>query len=53
MVDVKQKLDVPGNVRQAAFLEEFDLLGYEGPVLAGDIAACAEVARSIEKYRSA
>ena len=47
MVDVNQKLDVPGNVRQARLLEEFDLLWYEEPVLADDIAACAEVARQI------
>jgi L-alanine-DL-glutamate epimerase-like enolase superfamily enzyme len=47
MVDVNQKLDVIGNQRQAALLEEFDLVWYEEPVLADDIAACAEVAASI------
>jgi L-alanine-DL-glutamate epimerase-like enolase superfamily enzyme len=47
MVDVNQKLDVLGNIRQAALLEEFDLVWYEEPVLADDLAACAEVARAI------
>ena len=47
MVDVNQRLDVLANIRQAQTLEEFDLVWYEEPVLADDIAACAEVARSI------
>jgi L-alanine-DL-glutamate epimerase-like enolase superfamily enzyme len=47
MVDVNQKLDVLGNVRQARLLEDLDLVWYEEPVLADDLAACAEVARSI------
>ena len=47
MVDVNQKLDVLGNQRQAALLEEFDLVWYEEPVISDDIAACAEVAASI------
>src|SRR6266849_4440359 len=47
MVDVNQRLDVLGNIRQAQFLEDLDLVWYEEPVLADDIAACAEVARSI------
>jgi len=47
MVDVNQRLDVLANIRQAQALEEFDLAWYEEPVLADDIAACAEVARSI------
>jgi L-alanine-DL-glutamate epimerase-like enolase superfamily enzyme len=47
MVDVNQRLDVLGNLRQAALLEDFDLVWYEEPVLADDIAACAEVARAI------
>jgi L-alanine-DL-glutamate epimerase-like enolase superfamily enzyme len=47
MVDVNQRLDVLGNVRQAQLLEEFDLVWYEEPVLADDIAACAEVAQAI------
>jgi len=47
MVDVNQRLDVPGNLRQAALLEDFDLVWYEEPVLADDNAACAEVARAI------
>ena len=48
MVDVNQRLDVLGNVRQAALLEGFDLVWYEEPVLADDLSACAEVARSIK-----
>jgi L-alanine-DL-glutamate epimerase-like enolase superfamily enzyme len=48
MVDVNQRLDVLGNQRQAALLEDFDLVWYEEPVLADDIAACAEVAASIK-----
>ena len=47
MVDVNQKLDVAGNQRQAALLEEFDLVWYEEPVLSDDNQACAEVAASI------
>ena len=47
MVDVNQRLDVLGNIRQAALLEDLDLVWYEEPVLADDTAACAEVARSI------
>ena len=47
MVDVNQKLDVAGAVRQAALLEDLDLVWYEEPVSADDNAACAQVARSI------
>ena len=47
MVDVNQKLDVVGNVRQARLLEEFDLVWYEEPVLSDDNASCAEVAAKI------
>src|SRR5574339_422645 len=47
MVDVNQRLDVLGNVRQAAELEHVDLLWYEEPVLADDYESLAEVARSI------
>src|SRR5947199_7932981 len=47
MVDVNQGRDVLGNQRQAALLEEFDLLWYEEPVLADDYDGYAEVARSI------
>lgn len=47
MVDVNQKLDVLGNIRQAKMLEDLDLIWYEEPVLADDHAACAEVARAI------
>jgi L-alanine-DL-glutamate epimerase-like enolase superfamily enzyme len=47
MVDVNQRLDVLGNIRQAQMLEDLDLVWYEEPVLADDIATCAEVARSI------
>jgi L-alanine-DL-glutamate epimerase-like enolase superfamily enzyme len=48
MVDVNQRLDVLGNVRLARALEDLDLVWYEEPVLADDIAACAEVARAIQ-----
>ena len=47
MVDVNQRLDVQGNLRQAAALEDLDLVWYEEPVLADDNAACAEVAHAI------
>src|SRR4029077_16327195 len=47
MVDVNQKLDVMSNLRQAAALEDLDLVWYEEPVIADDIAACAEVAAGI------
>ena len=47
MVDVNQKLDVPGNIRQARLLEDFDLVWYEEPVSSDDNVSCAEVARSI------
>lgn len=47
MVDVNQKRDVLGNQRQAALLEDLDLVWYEEPVLAEDVRACAEVAASI------
>ena len=47
MVDVNQRLDVLGNQRQAALLEEFDLLWYEEPVLADDFRSLEEVAKSI------
>jgi len=47
MVDVNQRLDVLANQRQAALLEDLDLVWYEEPVLADDIASCAEVARTI------
>jgi L-alanine-DL-glutamate epimerase-like enolase superfamily enzyme len=46
MVDVNQRLDVLGNIRQAQLLEDLDLVWYEEPVLADDFAACAEVARA-------
>jgi L-alanine-DL-glutamate epimerase-like enolase superfamily enzyme len=47
MVDVNQRLGVVANIRQAALLEEFDLLWYEEPVPADDVASCAEVAQAI------
>jgi len=48
MVDVNQRLDVLGAIRQAQALEDLDLVWYEEPVLADDIAACAEVAQAIK-----
>lgn len=47
MVDVNQKLDVLGNIRQAALLEDLGLVWYEEPVVADNLAACAEVAHAI------
>jgi L-alanine-DL-glutamate epimerase-like enolase superfamily enzyme len=47
MVDVNQRLDVLSNIRQARLLEDLDLVWYEEPVLADDLAACAEVAHAI------
>jgi L-alanine-DL-glutamate epimerase-like enolase superfamily enzyme len=47
MVDVNQLRDVPGNVRQAKLLEEFDLLWYEEPVLADDLDGYVEVEKKI------
>src|SRR5258706_15821244 len=47
IVDVNQKLAVQGNIRQAKLLQDFDLVWYEEPVTADDLAACAEVAGSI------
>jgi L-alanine-DL-glutamate epimerase-like enolase superfamily enzyme len=47
MVDANQKYDVETNLRQAALLEEFDLVWYEEPVLADDLQMCAEVAQRI------
>ena len=52
MVDVNQRLDVLGNVRQARCCEEFDLVWYEEPVLADDLSACAEVASKDTASRS-
>ena len=48
MVDVNQRLDVLGNIRQARLLEDLDLVWYEEPVLADDVTACAEVAHAID-----
>lgn len=47
MVDVNQRLDVLATLRQAALLEEFDLVWYEEPVLADDLSALADVSRKI------
>jgi L-alanine-DL-glutamate epimerase-like enolase superfamily enzyme len=47
MVDVNQKLDVLGNIRQAALLEDFDLVWYEEPVTADDNFSLERVAKSI------
>ena len=47
MVDINQRGDVASNRRLAAELADLDLLWYEEPVPADDVAACAEVAHSI------
>jgi L-alanine-DL-glutamate epimerase-like enolase superfamily enzyme len=47
MVDVNQRLEPLASIRQAQLLEDLGLVWYEEPVLADDIAGCAEVARAI------
>ncbi len=47
MVDVNQRLEPLASIRQARALEDLGLVWYEEPVLADDIAGCAEVARAI------
>ena len=47
MVDSNQKYDLETNIRQAAALEDFDLVWYEEPALADDLKGCEEVARAI------
>jgi L-alanine-DL-glutamate epimerase-like enolase superfamily enzyme len=47
MVDVNQKLDVIGNLRQAAALEDLDLVWYEEPVSSDDNFSCSQVASQI------
>jgi L-alanine-DL-glutamate epimerase-like enolase superfamily enzyme len=47
MVDVNQRLDVLANQRQAALLEEFDLVWYEEPVLADDFQSLQDVSQKI------
>jgi L-alanine-DL-glutamate epimerase-like enolase superfamily enzyme len=48
MVDVNQKLDVEGNVRQARLLEDLDLVWYEEPVSSDDNFSCSLVSQSIK-----
>ena len=48
MVDTNQRLNVRDSIRQAEHLEDLELIWYEEPVLADDIAGCAEVARKIK-----
>lgn len=48
MVDVNQRLNVRDSIRQAQLLEDLDLVWYEEPVLADDIAGCAEVGRNVK-----
>jgi len=48
MVDVNQKLDVLGNIRQAALLEDLDLVWYEEPVSSDDNFSCSLVSQSIK-----
>ena len=47
LVDANQRWDVATNIRVGNLLEDCDLYWYEEPVLADNIAECAEVARSI------
>jgi L-alanine-DL-glutamate epimerase-like enolase superfamily enzyme len=47
MVDVNQRLDVAATIRQAGLLEDLELVWYEEPVLADDLAGLGEVASAI------
>ncbi len=47
LVDANQRWDVATNIRVANLLEDSALYWYEEPVLADNIAQCAEVARAI------
>jgi L-alanine-DL-glutamate epimerase-like enolase superfamily enzyme len=47
MVDANQKYDLETTIRQAAALEDFDLVWYEEPALADDLKGCEEAARAI------
>ncbi len=47
LVDVNQRWDVATNIRIAKLLEPYALYWYEEPVLADNIAQCAEIARAI------
>lgn len=48
LVDANQRWDVATNIRVGRMLEEYDLYWYEEPVLADNIAQCAEVAAAID-----
>jgi L-alanine-DL-glutamate epimerase-like enolase superfamily enzyme len=48
MVDVNQRLGARDSIHQARLLEDLDLVWYEEPVLADDLAACEEVAKAIK-----
>lgn len=47
LVDANQRWDVATNIRVGNLLEDSNLFWYEEPVLADNIAECAEVARAI------
>tara|TARA_R110002110_G_scaffold415612_1_gene651467 strand:+ start:19956 stop:21035 length:1080 start_codon:yes stop_codon:yes gene_type:complete len=47
LVDANQRWDVATNIRVGRALEEYNLYWYEEPVLADNIAQCAEVAAAI------
>jgi L-alanine-DL-glutamate epimerase-like enolase superfamily enzyme len=47
MVDANQKYDLETTIRQAAALEDFDLVWYEEPALADDLKGCEDAARAI------
>ena len=47
LVDANQRWDVATHRKIGRHLEEFDLFWYEEPVLADNIAQCAEVARAL------
>lgn len=47
LVDINQRWDVGTNIRVGRMLEEYGLYWYEEPVLADNVAQCAEVAAAI------
>lgn len=47
LVDANQRWDVATHLKIGRRLEEFDLFWYEEPVLADNIAQCAQVARAL------
>ena len=53
MVDVNQRLDVLGNIRQAALLEDLDLVWYEEPVLADELRGQPRIEIDLDRFGAA